>query len=94
MGKSIRSKSVLRAKSAKRGGEFSNFVDARNKRLSEKMAKDLAEQKAKLQKQEVEDDKMEEDTKKVSTSGWKNSRKSIYKQSLIKKKKKKTHLKF
>lgn len=36
MGKSLRSKSVLRAKSVKRKGEFQKAVDARTQRLFEK----------------------------------------------------------
>lgn len=94
MGKSIRSKSVLRAKSVKRSGEFAKYVDARNKRISEKLTEDLSKQAKPETKTTQVEEKMDEDAKKISTSGWKSSRKSVYKQSLIKNKKRKNHMKF
>lgn len=45
MGKSLRSKPTLRAKSVKRKGEFHDFVEARDARLAEKMKADLERQK-------------------------------------------------
>ncbi|KAG7664467.1 uncharacterized protein J8A68_002023 [[Candida] subhashii] len=98
MAKSLRSKSKLRAKSVKRKGEFSKFVDDRNKRIADKLAKETVKQDE-AKKEETVDDKPEEDMEvdkseqKVSTSGWRDSRKQIYKQRTLKKKKGKT-LKF
>ncbi|KAG2735848.1 hypothetical protein G9P44_002062 [Scheffersomyces stipitis] len=96
MGKSLRSKSKLRAKSIKRKGVFSNFVDERNKRLADKMADATKKQEeakkaaAAEEGTEPKEDTMdveEKDSKKVSTSGWRDSRKQIYKKKQIKNKK-------
>jgi len=91
MGKSLRSKSKLRAKSIKRSGEFAEFVDARNKRISEKLIESTKKQnEEKLTKQPAEaaEDSMDTDAKKISTSGWRNSRKQQYIQKKLKGKKK------
>ncbi|CAK7901258.1 hypothetical protein CAAN3_05S05138 [[Candida] anglica] len=102
MAKSLRSKSKLRAKSVKRKGEFAKFVDGRNDRLAAKLeehTKKQEEEKAakKAQDPEVkaeETEGMEVDysaesttDKKVSTSGWRDSRNQIYKQRKLKGKK-------
>ena len=98
MAKSLRSKSKLQAKSVKRKGEFSKYVDERNKRIANKLAEETKKQNE-LKKQnnnniEEEDDKsMDVDKKKVSTSGWRDSRSQVYKQRQLKNKKRKT-LKF
>lgn len=99
MGKSIRSKSKLRAKSIKRNAEFSVHADARRQRIADKLAVEHKSKKVK----EADDDKEEEEEmevdeatsapaqdKKVSTSGWRDSRAQIYKQRTIRKKKNKT----
>lgn len=103
MGKSLRSKSKLRAKSIKRKAEFSEYVDQRNKRISEKLIESTkAQEELKKQKkqedgsieQDVEEDDenatpMETDNnKKPSTSGWRNSRKQQYIRKNLKGKKK------
>lgn len=103
MGKSIRSKSKLRAKTVKRNGEFQKFVDGRNDRIAAKLAektkKQDDEKRAKKAEEgedieEVKEDKeMQvdgENKKKISTSGWRESRTQIYKQRKIKGKKSKT----
>ena len=95
MAKSLRSKPKLRAKSLKRKGEFEGIVDARNKRLSEKMEKETKRQEelkqdVKAEEGVEEDEKMAVDgekKKKVSTSGWRDSRKQQYKQKKLQKKK-------
>lgn len=97
MAKSLRSKPKLRAKSLKRKGEFEKYVDARNKRLAEKMDEETKKQeelkKAAKEAETVEEDgeKMAVDgaaeKKKVSTSGWRDSRKQQYKQKKLQKKK-------
>lgn len=96
MAKSIRSKSKLRAKSIKRKGEFANIVDTRNDRLATKMQEELIKQRAIAaakkaeegteEQQEEKEAAMDVDQKKVSTSGWRDSRKQIYKKTKIKKK--------
>lgn len=95
MGKSIRSKSKLRAKSVKRKVEFSEFVAKRDNRISDKLVElTKAQDEAKKQKKEAEgevDEPMDTDntdTKKPSTSGWRNSRKQQYIQKNLKTKKK------
>lgn len=103
MAKSLRSKPKLRAKSVKRNGEFQKFVDGRNERLAAKMeahTRQQAEEKA--AKQAAAGDagdagdaaEMETDAKKVSTSGWRQSRGQIYKQRKIKGSKKSKTMKF
>lgn len=95
MGKSLRSKSKLRAKLIKRKGEFSNFVDSRNKRLAEKLEQETEKQDEEKKKKQAEagEEAMDVETdksKKVTTSGWRDSRKQIYKQRKLKSKKSKT----
>ncbi|RCK64505.1 hypothetical protein Cantr_00100 [Candida viswanathii] len=102
MAKSLRSKSKLQAKSVKRKGEFSKFVDERNKRIAAKLAEETKKQDE-LKKQQKKEDNEDEtktmdvdeakDTKKVSTSGWRDSRSQAYKQRQLKNKKRKA-LKF
>lgn len=79
MAKSLRSKPKLRAKSIKRKGEFTKFVDDRNSRLADKVRANLEQQKGekKAEEEAKMEDKIEEDKKdsKVATSGWRgNSR--------------------
>lgn len=110
MAKSLRSKPKLRAKSIKRKGEFAAFVDGRNARLAEKDRQNLLKLKAAKEKlgdedtcasstTEVADDAdvmsdEPKDSKKVSTSGWRDSRSQIYKQRKIKKVTKAKTMKF
>lgn len=105
MAKSLRSKSKLRAKSIKRKGEFSKYVDGRNQRLAQKMVEHAQKQEeAKANKPEAvaEEESMDldakvpktADEKKVSTSGWRDSRTQIYKKVKAKKSKKNKALKF
>ncbi|RLV91816.1 hypothetical protein JA1_003615 [Spathaspora sp. JA1] len=105
MAKSLRSKSKLRAKSVKRKGEFSKFVDSRNTRIARKLADETVKQdeaKAAKEGEEVEEstettmevDESKTEKKKVSTSGWRDSRNQIYKQRQIKANKKGKSLKF
>lgn len=100
MAKSLRSKSKLQAKSVKRKGEFSKYVDDRNKRIAAKLAEETKKQdEIKKQDKKVNDnddksmDVDENKDKKVSTSGWRDSRSQVYKQRQLKNKKRKT-LKF
>lgn len=93
MAKSLRSKSKLRAKSVKRKGEFTKFVDDRNKRIAEKLAKETkiqeeAKKDAAVDSQPEESMEVDKTEQKISTSGWRDSRKQIYKQRVLKKKKK------
>lgn len=102
MAKSLRSKSKLRAKSIKRKGEFTKYIDGRNLRLAQKLADHTQKQEeAKADKPEKEEESMELDSKtteasdkKVSTSGWRDSRTQIYKKVKAKKSKKNKSLKF
>lgn len=103
MAKSLRSKPKLRAKSVKRNSEFQKFVDGRNERLAAKMAEHTRQQaEEKAAKQAAGGDagdagdaaEMETDAKKVSTSGWRQSRGQIYKQRKIKGSKKSKTMKF
>lgn len=109
MAKSLRSKPKLRAKSIKRKGEFAAFVDGRNARLAEKDRQNLLKLKAAKEKLGEDDSKTvatdiaddadamldePKDTKKVSTSGWRDSRSQIYKQRKIKKVTKSKTMKF
>lgn len=105
MAKSLRSKSKLQAKSIKRKGEFAKYADERSRRIAERLAKETAKQEAeKKSKQENgqetmdldEEDKGDTDgkSKKVSTSGWRDSNSQRYKQRQLKNKSKKKTLKF
>ncbi|KAI3406164.2 hypothetical protein KGF56_001006 [Candida oxycetoniae] len=108
MAKSLRSKSKLQAKSVKRKGEFAKYVDARSKRIAEKLAGETKAQEAKKEKKEnkeKENESMDVDTNvvadsnsnekpKVSTSGWRASNSQRYKQSKLKNKVKKKTMKF
>lgn len=95
MGKSLRSKSKLRAKSIKRKAEFSEYVDKRNQRISDKLAESTKAQDE-LKKQKKQEEGIDEEAapmetdndKKPSTSGWRNSRKQQYIQKNLKGKKK------
>ncbi|KAL6452806.1 hypothetical protein SBY92_000147 [Candida maltosa Xu316] len=101
MAKSLRSKSKLNAKK----GEFSKYVDERNKRIAAKLAIETKKQDEakKANEDNKEGEEGEEDKKdssmdldkdkKVSTSGWRDSRSQVYKQRQLKNKRKKT-LKF
>lgn len=77
MAKSLRSKPKLRAKSVKRKGEFLKATDARNERLAEKMKQNLVKQR-----DEKMEDNEEADTesKKVTTSGWRQTSRRKMKQ--------------
>lgn len=83
MGKSLRSKSKLRAKSVKRNGEFAKHADARKERLAAKLKEKTETQTEKSDKNDSDKPKLE----KISTSGWRDSRKLQYKQRQLKKKK-------
>ncbi|CAI5758634.1 unnamed protein product [Candida verbasci] len=81
MAKSLRSKSKLQAKSLKRKGEFAKYDDERKKRIADKLAKESKDQETE-KKMDVDQDK------KISTSGWRDSRSQHFKQKLNKKKRK------
>ena len=87
MAKSLRSKSKLRAKSVKRKGEFAKHVDARNERLAAKLKEKTETQTEKSDKNDTDKSKLEPKLEKISTSGWRDSRKLQYKQRQLKKKK-------
>lgn len=57
MAKSLRSKPKLRAKSIKRKAEFSQFVNDRDLRLSEKIQSNLEKQKLKKEQEQQEEAK-------------------------------------
>lgn len=88
MGKSLRSKPKLRAKSIKRAGEFAKFVDSRNERIAQRMKDNLEKQKAETMEEDTitETEKPAEE-KKVNTSGWRNTSRQRSKQKKSKKKK-------
>lgn len=108
MAKSIRSKSKLQAKSVKRKGEFAKYDNERSKRLEQKLVehtKKQEEEKAAKKLLEGNDNEstMELDSKSssttdpkkhVPTSGWRDSRTQIYKQSKIKKGRKNRTMKY
>lgn len=74
MAKSLRSKPKLRAKSVKRKGEFTKFVDDRNARLAEKTRLNLQKQnEAKM----AEDMPMEEASENATAAPPSTSRKSV-----------------
>jgi hypothetical protein len=87
MAKSLRSKSKLRAKSVKRGKEFQRAVDERTARIVERAKADLLKQKdqEKENKPVIQEDKMDVEPKKVSTSGDRNARHHNWKMSNKKK---------
>lgn len=87
MGKSLRSKPKLRAKSVKRGGEFAKFVDSRNERIAQRMKANLDKQKAEAMVDDTIEEEKPEEEKKVSTSGWRNTSRQRSKQKKSKKKK-------
>ncbi|CCE79602.1 Piso0_001679 [Millerozyma farinosa CBS 7064] len=97
MAKSLRSKSKLKAKSVKRK-VFSTLVDDREKRLASKMEEKLRQESKAREAAggetpvdsataEMETDEKQPEKKKISTSGWRDSRKQQYK-----KRKKNKHL--
>ncbi|PSK37639.1 hypothetical protein C7M61_003346 [Candidozyma pseudohaemuli] len=77
MAKSLRSKLKLRAKSVKRKGEFTDFVNERTARLAARAQAAQEKQKQKnedaMEEEEEKPEKPKEDLKKVSTSGLKNT---------------------
>ncbi|CUM63177.1 uncharacterized protein PRCAT00000745001 [Priceomyces carsonii] len=77
MAKSLRSKSKLRSKSLKRKGEFSKAVDERTRRLAEKL-KQTDETQQHPEKSKVQEMELDQ-PKKISTSGWRDSRKQSFK---------------
>lgn len=93
MAKSVRAKSTLRAKSAKRGNEFQKAYDAREARILEKRQQDLMRQKMEELKQKEADGKMEDVAEKpakpakVSTSGWRDANHLNYRRAHKKKRK-------
>lgn len=93
MAKSLRSKNVLRAKSVKRNNVFQVMEDKRKQRLADKMAQELAKQEKTGSKLPEDEDAMKDD-KKISTSGWRDSRNQRYKQKKSSKSKKNKTLKF
>ncbi|ODQ78262.1 hypothetical protein BABINDRAFT_14853 [Babjeviella inositovora NRRL Y-12698] len=104
MAKSLRSKSKLRAKSVKRKGEFQAAVDDRQKRIVARCEADLKKQNEETEKKKDEDkdednvkdvmavDETPKSDKPVSTSGWRKTRHTAYKQRNNTKSKK--HMKF
>lgn len=93
MAKSLRSKLKLRAKSIKRKGEFTDFVNERNARLLARAKAAQKKQKEKnddaMEDEEEKPEKPKEDLKKISTSGLKSTSR-IRKRGL----KKRGHTKF
>lgn len=93
MAKSLRSKLKLRAKSVKRKGEFTDFVNERTARLAARAQAAQEKQKQKnedaMEEEEEKPEKPKEDLKKISTSGLKNTSR-IRKRGL----KKRGHTKF
>lgn len=85
MAKSLRAKSHLAAKSVKRRNEFQKVVDARAERVSEKLKQDLMAQKMKELKDgtgmDIDTKKDDDESKKVSTSGWRDARHHNYKKA-------------
>lgn len=85
MAKSLRAKSHLAAKSVKRRNEFQKVVDARAERVSEKLKQDLMAQKMKELKDgngmDIDTKKVDDESKKVSTSGWRDARHHNYKKA-------------
>ncbi|SCU94512.1 LANO_0E07008g1_1 [Lachancea nothofagi CBS 11611] len=94
MAKSLRAKSMLKAKSVKRKNVFQVKADARANRISEKMKEELIKQQVEeikrknsdlktdeAARQALEVERMEQDDKKVSTSGWRDARHHNYKRN-------------
>ncbi|SCU84565.1 LADA_0D02432g1_1 [Lachancea dasiensis] len=94
MAKSLRAKCHMKAKSIKRKNVFQVDADARANRISHKMKEDLIKQKmeelqrknpdvksAEEAREAVQADDMEQDDKKVSTSGWRDARHHNYKRN-------------
>ncbi|GEQ72055.1 hypothetical protein JCM33374_g5741 [Metschnikowia sp. JCM 33374] len=77
MAKSLRSKPKLRAKSVKRKGEFTKFVDDRNARLAERTRLNLQKQNEEKMADAAPTEEVSEDaTKKTpTTAAWKTSSK-------------------
>lgn len=97
MGKSIRSKPNLRAKSIKRKGEFAKAVGDRNERIAKRMQDNLEKQKAEEMDTAVETETIAEpvvEKKKISTSGSRNSSRQRMKAKHTKKSKKTSVTKF
>lgn len=85
MAKSLRSKPRLKAKAVKRKEVYTKEADNRIQRLHEKLQRQLEQQKEQRAEQEQEnkkDESMELDepnkNTKISTSGWRDSRKQRY----------------
>lgn len=86
-------KSQLKAKSVKRKNEFQKAADARSQRLADKMKEDLIRQQIEELKSKnselkdedaklaLQDEAMDQDAKKVSTSGWRDARHHNYKRN-------------
>lgn len=102
MAKSLRASSHLHAKSIKRKAVFQKVVDARDARISQKLKQDLVKQKldelkAKNNGMEVDESVLKEqektadqdESKKVSTSGWRDARHHNYKKAKLQRKKNK-----
>ncbi|CCC67642.1 hypothetical protein NCAS_0A10840 [Naumovozyma castellii] len=110
MAKSLRAKSHLKAKSVKRHAVFQKIVDAREERIANKLKQGLIDQKmAKLKEQnggdadavmeidaegKTDEEKKSTETKKVSTSGWRDARHHNYKKNKSMKKKKGSFTRF
>lgn len=104
MGKSLRSKSHLKAKSIKRKNVFQKIENERIRRISDNLKQDLINQKIqdlKAQNNYAEinessfqtinesNDKIDEDIRKIRTSGWRDARHHTYKKAKKMKKVKK-----
>ncbi|SMN20350.1 similar to Saccharomyces cerevisiae YBL028C Protein of unknown function that may interact with ribosomes [Maudiozyma saulgeensis] len=92
MAKSLRASSHLNAKAIKRKAVFQKVVDARESRIADKLKKDLIEQKLKELKEknpeaastmDVDDlpAPKKEESKKISTSGWRDANHHVYKKN-------------
>lgn len=89
MARSLRNSKSLAAKAHKRKGFFTDVVKAREARLAEKLRQNLE-----AQKDQNKPEKIEEDNKKISTSGWRASRHVTYKKNKLKKNKRRAALVF
>lgn len=87
MGKSLRSKPKLRAKSVKRAGEFTKYVESRNDRIAQRMKANLEKQKAEAMEEDNTEAEESKEEKKIKTSGWRNTSRQRSKQKKSKKKK-------
>jgi predicted phage gp36 major capsid-like protein len=92
MAKSLRSKTKVRFRAIKRTSVFGQTENERAERLARRAQENLEKQNLTLASEEVQkpteevtDEIMEVDDKKISTSGWKGSRNDSFKKKQAKK---------